>query len=227
MMAFPRSCVYSADEKECQACIVGGRGGPAQAQSGLQTRTAGRRSLSPIYTTHPATRAVHSADSSPFSTPSPRATGAHTDGWVSPSSAALGRRGSDGLPENRMDRESEVYKMIQENRASREPPRQSTRFRLLQEALETDQEGAAVRFPGLSPSAPVTRVSKYYVCERCGSSIVADAVKIWDGCYRHRDCYACADCGLNLGMRGHFWAGGQMYCEKHAQERFQAAEGSS
>ncbi|XP_048474734.1 PDZ and LIM domain protein 2 isoform X3 [Rhincodon typus] len=54
-----------------------------------------------------------------------------------------------------------------------------------------------------------------------------EAVKIRDGCYRHQQCYVCTDCGLNLGMRGHFWFRDQMYCEKHAQKRFQEAEGSS
>lgn len=47
------------------------------------------------------------------------------------------------------------------------------------------------------------------------------AVRITDDHYRHPECYTCTDCGLNLRMRGHFWAGDVMYCEKHAKERYQ------
>lgn len=45
------------------------------------------------------------------------------------------------------------------------------------------------------------------------------AVRITDEHYRHSECYTCTDCGLNLMMRGHFWFGDIMYCEKHAKER--------
>lgn len=45
------------------------------------------------------------------------------------------------------------------------------------------------------------------------------AVRITDDHYRHSECYTCTDCGLNLMMRGHFWFGDTMYCEKHAKER--------
>lgn len=40
----------------------------------------------------------------------------------------------------RLEEDSEVYKMLQENRELRAAPRQSSTFRLLQEALE-DEEG--------------------------------------------------------------------------------------
>lgn len=46
-------------------------------------------------------------------------------------------------------------------------------------------------------------------------------VRITDGHYLHPECYTCPDCGLNLRMRGHFWAGNVMYCEKHAKDRYQ------
>lgn len=42
---------------------------------------------------------------------------------------------------NRFDKDSEVYKMIQENKESRTPPRQSNTFRMLQEVLEADERG--------------------------------------------------------------------------------------
>ncbi|XP_008334882.1 PDZ and LIM domain protein 2 [Cynoglossus semilaevis] len=127
----------------------------------------------------------------------------------------------------RFDRDSEVYKMIQENRESRTAPRQSNTFKMLQESLEADEREAAVRFPAkFSPNAPkpgttVGGVGKYHTCEKCGCNIVTQAVRITDDRFRHPECYTCTDCGLNLRMRGHFWAGDEMYCEKHAKQRYQ------
>ncbi|MBN3316499.1 VINEX protein, partial [Atractosteus spatula] len=127
----------------------------------------------------------------------------------------------------RFDRDSEVYKMIQENKESRSAPRQSSTFRLLQEVLEADEKEAALRFPGkLSPNAPkpsssVAGVQKFHTCEKCGTSIVTQAVRIMEDRYRHPECYTCTQCCLNLKMRGHFWVGDEMFCEKHAKERYQ------
>lgn len=56
---------------------------------------------------------------------------------------------------------------------------------------------------------------------RCLSFHSTQAVRITDDCFRHPECYTCTDCGLNLRMRGHFWVGDVMYCEKHAKERYQ------
>lgn len=42
---------------------------------------------------------------------------------------------------HRFDRDSEVYKMIQENKESRTAPRQSSTFKMLQEVLEADERG--------------------------------------------------------------------------------------
>ncbi|XP_069733574.1 PDZ and LIM domain protein 2 isoform X2 [Phaenicophaeus curvirostris] len=129
----------------------------------------------------------------------------------------------------RLEEDSEVYKMLQENRELRAAPRQSSTFRMLQEALEEEGgAGPAAPFPSrLSPSArkPVAGVQKLHVCEKCGSTIATQAVRIRDGRYRHASCYACADCGLNLKMRGHFWAGDELYCEKHARLRYQGGPG--
>ncbi|XP_013867570.1 PDZ and LIM domain protein 2 isoform X2 [Austrofundulus limnaeus] len=131
----------------------------------------------------------------------------------------------------KFDRESEVYKMIQENKESRAAPRQSNTFKVLQEALEADEKGAALMFPGnLSPNPVKTSpsaggVSKHHTCEKCGTSIVTQAVRIGDDHFRHPECYTCSDCGLNLKMRGHFWVKNVMYCEKHAKERYQGPEG--
>ncbi|XP_060712451.1 PDZ and LIM domain protein 2 isoform X1 [Hemiscyllium ocellatum] len=210
------SPAWSSEEKEETA--FRGNMVPKGFQAGIQVR----RSVSPVSSSYSVPRVSHSTDSSPSEVRH------RTEGSRSPSSAALSKRVPDRRSSNHIDIDSEVYKMIQENRAAKEPPRQSNRFRQLQEALDADQDGAVVQFPGrFSPSAPNTPVPKYRVCEKCGSSITTEMVKIRDGCYRHQQCYACTDCGLNLSMRGHFWFQDQMYCEKHAQKRFQEAEGSS
>lgn len=62
-------------------------------------------------------------------------------------------------------------------------------------------------------SLPADRV--YAVSRR------TQAVRIQESRYRHPACYVCADCGLNLKMRGHFWVGEELYCEKHARQRYQ------
>ncbi|NWX61743.1 PDLI2 protein, partial [Promerops cafer] len=130
----------------------------------------------------------------------------------------------------RLEEDSEVYKMLQENRELRAAPRQSSTFRLLQEALEDEEGGGpAAPFPSrLSAGArkPVAGVQKLHVCEKCGSSIATQAVRIQDGRYRHPSCYTCADCGLSLKMRGHFWVGDELFCEKHARLRYQGPPGA-
>ncbi|XP_059194020.1 PDZ and LIM domain protein 2 isoform X2 [Centropristis striata] len=137
------------------------------------------------------------------------------------------RSTSSDFAMQRFDKESEVYKMIQENKESRTTPRQSNTFKMLQEVLEADEKEAALRFPGnLSPNAPkagtsVGGVKKTHTCEKCGTSILTLAVRITDDRYRHSECYTCTDCGLNLRMRGHFSIGDVMYCEKHANQRYQ------
>ncbi|NXM05805.1 PDLI2 protein, partial [Tyrannus savana] len=128
----------------------------------------------------------------------------------------------------RLEEDSEVYKMLQENRELRAAPRQSSTFRLLQEALEDEGGGPTAPFPSrLSSGArrAVAGVQKLHVCEKCGSSIATQAVRIQDGRYRHPSCYSCADCGLNLKMRGHFWVGDELFCEKHARLRYQGPPG--
>ncbi|KAI5094759.1 PDZ and LIM domain protein 2 [Silurus meridionalis] len=137
------------------------------------------------------------------------------------------RRNSSDFAMQRFDRESEVYKMIQENKESRSAPRQSNTFKMLQEVLEADEQEAALMFPGkLSPNPPkpvssVAGVQKYHTCEKCGNNIVTQAVRILDERFRHPECYTCTECGLNLKMRGHFWVGDELFCEKHARQRYQ------
>ncbi|EPQ06724.1 PDZ and LIM domain protein 2 [Myotis brandtii] len=134
-------------------------------------------------------------------------------------------RGSHLLRED-----SEVFKMLQENREGRVAPRQSSSFKLLQEALEAEERGGTPAFlpSSLSPqsSSPTPRAPatppKLHTCEKCSTSIANQAVRIQEGRYRHPGCYTCADCGLNLKMRGHFWVGDELYCEKHARQRYSA-----
>ncbi|MBN3280105.1 PDLI2 protein, partial [Polyodon spathula] len=134
---------------------------------------------------------------------------------------------------HKFDRDSEVYKMIQENKESRTAPRQSSTFRLLQEVLESDEQAATVRFPGAFSPSPqkavgsVAGVTKFHICEKCDTSIVTQAVRIVEDRYRHPECYTCTQCGLNLKMRGHFWVGEEMFCEKHARERYQGPSGAT
>ncbi|XP_075072626.1 PDZ and LIM domain protein 1 isoform X5 [Mixophyes fleayi] len=149
-----------------------------------------------------------------------------------------------------VDTDSEVYKMLQENQESDEPPRQSASFLVLQEILETDEtdfEGTEPFFtgptagqiiePGEKPSgfrsvrAPATKVAasvgsgqKLPICDHCGSGIVGVFVKIRDK-PRHPECYVCSDCGVNLKQKGHFFVEEKMFCEKHARERMTPPEG--
>ncbi|XP_041424364.1 PDZ and LIM domain 1 L homeolog isoform X3 [Xenopus laevis] len=149
-----------------------------------------------------------------------------------------------------IDKDSEVYKMLQENRESEEPPRQSASFLVLQEILETDEkdfEGTECLFTGpmdrpfldagekpsgfRSVRAPTNKVAaslgsgqKLQICDHCGSGIVGAFVKIRDK-PRHPECYVCTDCGMNLKQKGHFFVEDTMYCEKHARERMTPPEG--
>lgn len=121
-----------------------------------------------------------------------------------------------------------MFKMLQENRQGRAAPRQSSSFRLLQEALEAEERGGTPAFvpSSLSPQAslPTSKAlatpPKLHTCEKCSVNISNQAVRIQEGRYRHPGCYTCADCGLNLKMRGHFWVGNELYCEKHARQRY-------
>lgn len=56
---------------------------------------------------------------------------------ISPSCSST----SSDFAMQRFDRDSEVYKMIQENKESRAAPRQSNTFKMLQEVLEADERG--------------------------------------------------------------------------------------
>ncbi|KAM4636384.1 PDZ and LIM domain protein 1 isoform 2-T2 [Discoglossus pictus] len=129
-----------------------------------------------------------------------------------------------------IDKDSEVYKMLQENQESGEPPRQSASFLVLQEILETDEKGEkpsgfrSVRPPTNKVAASVGSGANLPICDHCGSGIVGAFVKIRDK-PRHPECYVCSDCGTNLKQKGHFFVEEKMYCEKHARERMAPPEG--
>ncbi|NXU17231.1 PDLI1 protein, partial [Pardalotus punctatus] len=137
-----------------------------------------------------------------------------------------------------IDKQSEVYKMLQENQESNEPPRQSASFLVLQEILESEGDtllpppGDPTKPSGFrSVKAPTTKVAssignaqKLPMCDKCGSGIVGMFVKIRDK-QRHPECYVCSDCGTNLKQKGHFFVEDQIYCEKHARERVIPPEG--
>ncbi|XP_077115156.1 PDZ and LIM domain protein 1 isoform X2 [Ranitomeya variabilis] len=129
-----------------------------------------------------------------------------------------------------IDKDSEVYKMLQENQESNEPPRQSASFLVLQEILETDEKGEkpsgfrSVRPPTTKVAASIGSGQKLPTCDHCGNGIVGIFVKIRDK-PRHPECYVCTDCGVNLKQKGHFFVEDKMYCEKHARERMTPPEG--
>ncbi|NP_001088581.1 PDZ and LIM domain 2 (mystique) S homeolog [Xenopus laevis] len=135
-----------------------------------------------------------------------------------------------------LHQDSEVYKMLQGNLENKTSPRQSNSFKLLQEALESNPDGViSMQNSKFSPTvqkqtslsnsqSPVVQnrptnspSATLRVCEKCNLTISEVAVKISEGHYRHPGCYVCTDCGMNLRMRGHFWAGEQLVCEKHAR----------
>ncbi|KAG5831014.1 PDZ and LIM domain protein 1 isoform X1 [Anguilla anguilla] len=125
--------------------------------------------------------------------------------------------------------DSEVYKMLQENQESDEPPRQSASFKVLQEILESGDADKpsgfrSVKAPTNKMGASVGNADKLPVCDKCGSGIVGMLVKLRDK-FRHPDCYVCADCDVNLKQKGHFFVEDQIYCEKHARERVTPPEG--
>ncbi|KAM5141122.1 PDZ and LIM domain protein 1 [Mantella aurantiaca] len=133
-------------------------------------------------------------------------------------------------PARPVDKDSEVYKMLQENQESNEPPRQSASFLVLQDILESDEKGEkpsgfrSVRPPTTKVASSVGSGQKLPICDHCGSGIVGAFVKIRDK-PRHPECYVCTDCGINLKQKGHFFVEDKMYCEKHARERMTPPEG--
>ncbi|XP_017279717.1 PDZ and LIM domain protein 1 [Kryptolebias marmoratus] len=125
--------------------------------------------------------------------------------------------------------DSEVYKMLQENQESDEPPRQSVSFKVLQDILGTgDSEKPSgfrsVKAPTTKIGSSVGNTEKLPTCDKCGSGIVGMLVKLRDK-FRHPECYTCTDCDVNLKQKGHFFVEDLIYCEQHARERATPPEG--
>nr|XP_035926492.1 PDZ and LIM domain protein 3 isoform X3 [Halichoerus grypus] len=125
--------------------------------------------------------------------------------------------------------QSDVYRMLHDNRNEPTQPRQSGSFRVLQELVNDgpDDRPAGTR----SVRAPVTKahgsagsVQKMPICDKCGSGIVGAVVKARDK-HRHPECFVCADCNLNLKQKGYFFVEGELYCETHARARTRPPQG--
>ncbi|KAG7476352.1 hypothetical protein MATL_G00081980 [Megalops atlanticus] len=133
-------------------------------------------------------------------------------------------------------RNSEVYKMIRGRKEFRAAPRQSNTFHALQEALEAEEKAvvpeAAARFryrpvsSSFQSSSSKARGQVFPTCERCGTRILTQAMRISDGRYRHEECFVCTHCGRSLRACSHSWVGEDLLCERHARERRQGRAGA-
>ncbi|KFO34330.1 PDZ and LIM domain protein 1 [Fukomys damarensis] len=125
-----------------------------------------------------------------------------------------------------IDKESEVYKMLQEKQELNEPHKQSTCFLVLQKILESEEKGdpsepsafRSVKVPVTKVAASVRNAQKLPMCDKCDTGIVGVFVKLRNH-HHHPLCYVCTDCGTNLKQQGHFFVEDQIYCEKLAWER--------
>uniref|UniRef100_A0A8C9RPY3 PDZ and LIM domain 1 (elfin) n=1 Tax=Scleropages formosus TaxID=113540 RepID=A0A8C9RPY3_SCLFO len=125
--------------------------------------------------------------------------------------------------------DSEVYKMLQENQESKEPPRQSASFNVLQEILESGDSDRpsgfrSVKAPTAKIGSSVGNADKLPICDKCGSGIIGLVVKLRDK-VRHPECLVCTDCNVNLKQKGYFFVEDKIYCEKHARDRMAPPEG--
>ncbi|XP_051897458.1 PDZ and LIM domain protein 1 isoform X3 [Pristis pectinata] len=204
------------------------RVGPQELKEAAQYCPAG-----PVEVEVPGLRVIHTQFNSPLQLYSQQNIMDSLQGQISTLSPTVGSLEPLKLPCKPMvDTESEVYKMLQENQETEEPPRQSASFRVLQEILECEANGQSEKPSGFRKvKAPATKVGssvgsaqKLPVCEICDTGIVGMIVKVRDR-FRHPECYVCSDCGTNLKQKGHFFVGDAIYCEQHAKERATPPEG--
>ncbi|XP_059516837.1 PDZ and LIM domain protein 1 isoform X2 [Myotis daubentonii] len=213
----------------------------SEPQEVLHIGSAHNRSAMP-FTASPASGSAPRVITNQYNNPS----GLYSSENISSFNSALEAKTAAGGPETNgrglehsqspsglvIDKESEVYKMLQEKQELNEPPKQSTSFLVLQEILESEEKGDPNKPSGFrSVKAPVTKVAasignaqKLPMCDKCGTGIVGVFVKLRDH-HRHPECYVCTDCGTNLKQKGHFFVEDQIYCEKHARERVTPPEG--
>ncbi|XP_030623969.1 PDZ and LIM domain protein 2-like [Chanos chanos] len=117
--------------------------------------------------------------------------------------------------------DSEDLRKIRQNQNS--APRQSNTFRLLEQGLEAECRRETKGH--LQNVTNCQRGSCSMLIKKSFSVILmvmTQAVRIREGRYRHVACYTCRDCGLSLMVRGHFWVDEELYCGKHARQRYQA-----
>ncbi|XP_006735092.1 PDZ and LIM domain protein 3 isoform X2 [Leptonychotes weddellii] len=125
--------------------------------------------------------------------------------------------------------QSDVYRMLHDNRNEPTQPRQSGSFRVLQELVNDGPDDRpagtrSVRAPVTKAHGSVGSVQKMPICDKCGSGIVGAVVKARDK-HRHPECFVCADCNLNLKQKGYFFVEGELYCETHARARTRPPQG--
>ena len=120
--------------------------------------------------------------------------------------------------------------MLQEKQELNEPLKQSTLFLVLQETLESEENGDPNKSSGFrSVKALVTKVvasignaQKLPMCDRCGTR-VSVFMTLRD---HHRHPVLPVHClWRQLKEKGHFLVEDQFYCEKHAWNRVTPPEG--
>ncbi|XP_032648286.1 PDZ and LIM domain protein 1 isoform X1 [Chelonoidis abingdonii] len=187
---------------------------------------------SPVEVEVPGLKVVHVQFNSPLQLYSQRNILDTLQGQISSVSPAFPSLEQHNQPSNNLviDKESEVYKMLQETEDPREPPRQSASFLVLQEILESEGDPnkpsgfRSVKPPMTKVASSIGNAQKLPICDKCGSGIVGAFVKLRDK-HRHPECYVCSDCGTNLKQKGHFFVEDCIYCETHARERVTPPEG--
>ncbi|XP_050816208.1 PDZ and LIM domain protein 1 isoform X4 [Gopherus flavomarginatus] len=187
---------------------------------------------SPVEVEVPGLKVVHVQFNSPLQLYSQRNILDTLQGQISSVSPAFPSLEQHNQPSNNLviDKESEVYKMLQETEDPKEPPRQSASFLVLQEILESEGDPnkpsgfRSVKPPMTKVASSIGNAQKLPICDKCGSGIVGAFVKLRDK-HRHPECYVCSDCGTNLKQKGHFFVEDCIYCETHARERVTPPEG--
>ncbi|XP_061575135.1 PDZ and LIM domain protein 3-like [Cololabis saira] len=125
-------------------------------------------------------------------------------------------------------KESDVYRMLQEDEEEPQEPRQSGSFKALQDFIDSDGTRPivtrTVKAPTTKPTPPTGNLHKLPLCDKCGNGIVGTVVRARDK-YRHPGCFVCSDCDMNLKQMGYFFVEEQLYCETHARARMRPPEG--
>uniref|UniRef100_A0A8C1Z1J1 PDZ and LIM domain protein 2 n=1 Tax=Cyprinus carpio TaxID=7962 RepID=A0A8C1Z1J1_CYPCA len=105
-------------------------------------------------------------------------------------------------------------------------PRQSNTFRILQEGLE-HVVTSLCKNPSIKLILSQERkvMLSFLKCSSCQECMTITGM--FKRRYRHVECYTCRDCGFSLMERGHFCVDEELYCGKHAQQRYHAHDAVS